>query len=219
MIAEILVDPYFLVPWLSWLILGIYMVPFHTIGKKIIETNFYLKILIVIIASTYFPLVEESLFRHTLPVYFGDFPGFKYINAILFGLIHLMNAQHSDSLKITLLQMCFTTWFGWYLINLNNFVTSLHLHMLLNFTNLIIVMIVTHIYHYFNITKKIPKSDLFFDSVFAYGLRRAISENDIFKKNEKREYLVFCTDDLPEDISDSIQKYEDIKSNRRRRRL
>ncbi len=73
------------------------------------------------------PLWEESLFRHALPKLMPNYYN-AYISGILFGLIHLSNIRVA-SWKDVIYQSIGATYIGYYLYNLDDFVSAIIVHM------------------------------------------------------------------------------------------
>src|SRR5690606_24496355 len=106
--------------------------------------------------SIIMPIYEESVFRCTLYGLTYHLYYYKEINAIVFGLYHILNYQFHNNFLITISQCIFTTLLGYYLISINNIVYSILLHSLFN---LIIVLLVYGKIYILNKQDKNKKND------------------------------------------------------------
>ena len=77
------------------------------------------------------PLIEESLFRHTVVYYSSHLSYHQYLNAFLFGLLHIPNYTLFGK-KIVFFQFINTTIAGYYFVNLNNFTSAFLAHSFYN---------------------------------------------------------------------------------------
>lgn len=85
--------------------------------------------------------IEESIFRHGLKLLMVNIPYNIYMNALLFGLVHGSNYFITRDKQATLVQMCHTTYLGYYLLQFD-VVTAYFIHMYYNVVNSIIFCLI-----------------------------------------------------------------------------
>ena len=73
------------------------------------------------------PLVEPSLFRHTVKYYLQDIEWGNYINVSCIFVISMLN-----DIKLSIYDSLFNVYLGWYLLWIDNIFYSLIIHLLHN---------------------------------------------------------------------------------------
>lgn len=89
-----------------------------------------------------YPFFEELLFRVIIAYLTSSFKYYKYLNALLFGLVHIPNIPVYGT-KIGVIHVFNAMVVGYYLIDLNSFVKSFFVHSLLNIS----LSLVAYVYY------------------------------------------------------------------------
>ena len=177
----------------------------QAIKTGIYKVNFGLVPLFCIIL----PLIEESLFRHSLVDYTKHLWYYKELNALLFGLTHLLNYYSiiGISLMHVVIQSIATSFLGFYLVNLNNLGLAIIVHGLFNG-----IIILSKLVLFCNRKYDNPRLDEWTNIFYVPKgrLRRTKSLNDI-KDGWKYNNVHIKKDKVRPDIIDSIKKYNEIK--------
>ena len=205
---SLIYDPYFLAGWILWLTISITLI--INDKKSLPKFNIFMYFFVILYATLYAPINEESLFRHTLPYYFGDYAYFKIINAILFGLMHSINVTITTNIKALVCQVIFATFMGWYFVSLNSFTEALYMHMLVNFVNICAMIFVITILNYRNKTSIIINDEE--EYVCYSSLKPSKSCNNIIGKEEK---MIAKFVDVDKTLIPSFNKYKDILFKKR----
>jgi membrane protease YdiL (CAAX protease family) len=78
------------------------------------------------------PLFEEILFRVILKYFLSGMSYAYIINAILYGALHGLNYITTKDIRNVIIQSIFTTYFGYYVVQFDNFWSALLLHIFMN---------------------------------------------------------------------------------------
>ncbi len=206
---NLIYDPYFMAGWILWLIIGITMV---IRSNSLPKFNILIYFFVILYTTLYAPINEESLFRHTLPYYFGDCAYFKIINAILFGLMHTMNIAIITDMKVLICQVIFATFMGWYFVSLNSFTEALYMHMLVNFVNTSLMIVIIAILNYRNKTSSTMINEFEEEYVCYSSLKPSKSCDNIRGEHEKKTSKYVTIDKT---LIQSFNKYDNILFKKR----
>jgi len=113
-------------------LIGTYVSVFQLRKTNYCWDSFKTIIQVLCVIGLFFPLTEEAIFRHTLKYYLSDLTYAYEINAILFGLIHIINYQISQSIIITGIQVITTAYLGYYVVQFDNLLYAILTHSLYN---------------------------------------------------------------------------------------
>jgi len=179
----------------SWIIC--FAISYHL--KKTTILSSQLPFRLIIITSIIGPIIEECLFRYVLYDLTKNMIYYKELNAILFGLYHVQNVL-IYTCKITVIQIIATSMLGYYLINLNNFLLSIGVHVLFNLSLTLVFK------YWFN--KKFdelkPFNILQSHYIVPGKLRRTKSMSDITKIHKSDSIII---SNIRPDVLKSINKY------------
>jgi membrane protease YdiL (CAAX protease family) len=78
------------------------------------------------------PIIEESLFRHTLYYLTSNWSYCVELNVILFSIIHLIG-NNDNPILIRIFKCIFAIYLGYYLLSLNNILVAMLVHSVHNF--------------------------------------------------------------------------------------
>lgn len=144
------------------------------------------------------PLIEESIFRHTLVEFTRDLSYYVELNVVLFSSMHLTNYYVTKSKILSINQAVSLIYPGYYFVKLGNVKHSMIAHFLYNLSGSIIIFT----YSYF--TKKDNKLELI--STIPVKFKRSKSTTNIPDSYCDTYYL-------PNNIKKSIENYNRVTRN------
>ena len=159
------------------------------------------------------PIFEESFFRGILYDLTKGYSYYKITNAILFGLIHSTNYPFIGNGNKILIQVLSTFSLGYYLVNIDNVISSIVIHILYNSISIIYMFLL------FKMNKKNNGSDRYTNIkgrrsyIWHHNLKRSKSYNDLnilSNRYNNTTHTVIKDDDLPEDVRIMCKKFEKI---------
>ena len=187
--------------------------------KKDIRLDFLGIIQTFILIGIILPLYEESIFRFVLPHFFGHYEYFKIVNALLFGLFHTLNLLYNNvSIKSIVHQVIMTTFLGYYLINLDDFMMCCIFHSMYNIINISITLIIIKIKVYFGIIKSCNTNISSHNYIFVDKLRKSKSQNNLIRNYDQRHKIEKSNihkvkkNSLPEELQILFTKMDEIKN-------
>lgn len=162
------------------------------------------------------PFMEESVFRHTLKYYLTNWSYANYISSVLFGLYHIQNYPIHGSIFFTIYQVIVTTYIGYYLYQLDNFLHGYALHMFYNFS----ILFCTYLIVYW---KSLNKKDevkevptFLWDGIFTSVKYPNKTSDDTFRCTD---FKFIDKSKMKEDMQDRDKKLRDVIKKRSSREL
>lgn len=206
-----------------WLDIGIFItfwVGLHIFNVYTMGSSNYTEVYNIMTKSLLFtfvvsiPFNEEVVFRYFLIDMFGSFEYYKYLNAVLFGLVHGTNYLFVNDRKRIIYQVIATTIFGFLLIDKPIHVCILA-HMFHNSIGIIIGYIMTKYgcnksEHKWTTGRYVDENNKVFESARIVKLTRSRSDNALDKYIEWRDFKI----DKDSEILKSIDRYNSVVSKR-----
>lgn len=163
------------------------------------------------------PIIEESLFRHTLIDCTNHLPYYVEMNAILFSLVHLLNFTFDTNKYLVFAQFIFAFYLGYYLVILDNVYMGMLVHSLYNAFIIIVMNIVVLLF--FKSPQPIAKFTPLLN--ISYNpLKPSKSCTNIRKpyyQNIKTKYI--SHKEIPKDLSQLFEKYDEIIQNKEQKTI
>lgn len=164
-------------------------------------------------AIVVFPILEESVFRCTLPSIFGDNFYIKIICSIIFGLIHLFNIRIINNWIIIFYQSIITMFLGYYLTTFSSLLYMIIFHSLYNLISIAALIGMIYIIDPKCMSKTNNMVDMWKYSytIKKDKLRKCMSESRINKgvKEYGNEDKYINIDKINNKIKGSVMKLQD----------
>jgi len=163
----------------------------------------------VILIGILLPIIEESIFRHTLIYYTQQWSFYKELNILIFSLVHITNIfikDYYDNKLECILQVIYTIFVGYYLINVD-LSTAIYTHIILNTYSIMCTYLFTWIFLQPMAVVECYNKE--YHHVYKNKLRKCISSENIDDGE-----LVYIKN-IPKEYDDMFKRFITKMNNRR----
>jgi hypothetical protein len=173
----------------------------------------------MLVLTVMMPILEESLFRCSLPTIFGNSFNLRVIYSIMFGLVHVFNYIFTPNINLVGYQVVMTMFLGYYLSTLQTIQYAMFAH---GFYNLIILLcqIAVAYFNGFtqNINNKIDRWGYYYH-IETSKLKKSTSDTklcDIVKTKKNYEaklmkfHYIYADKIVDEPLKKSIMEFQEI---------
>ncbi len=154
------------------------------------------------------PIIQESIFRSMLVTITQSNPYYKEINALLFGVMHILIGRFiKTNIGYYISKVIVSTILGYYLIQLDNIEKAICFHMIFNGCAYFAVKIYSRIFPInFEVVDVFPSE---FISYQVRKLKRSNSTSDLIGHNKMRyTHKSIKKENIPTDILKSIENFD-----------